>query len=106
MEEETQRISDWLDVREREGIDVSCIRLPEDIMYDEAPAETIYFKEIRPCGIFCTRNHPFSTVERYGHWYHSRGQDKHAGIHSSDMEWSFFTKDRESALKKAKSHIE
>ncbi len=26
--------------------------------------------------MFCTGNHPFATVERFGHWYYSRGQDK------------------------------
>jgi hypothetical protein len=69
-------ISDWLDEKEAEGIDVSHIVLPDDLFYDEAPDETIYFKEINPCGIFCTGNHPFSTVERFGHWYYCRGQDK------------------------------
>ncbi len=106
MEEEKMKISDWLDEKEREGIDVSHISLPEELRYDEAPSEAIYFKEIRPCGIFCTGNHPFSTVERYGHWYHSRGQDKRAGIHSSDAEWGLFTKDKELALETARSHIE
>ena len=99
-------ISDWLDVKEEEGLDVSQIVLPDDLAYDEVPDETIYFKEINPCGILCTANHPFSTVERFGHWYYSRGQDKQAGIHSSEMEWRFFTKDQGLALKIAKSHIE
>jgi hypothetical protein len=98
-------ISDWLDEKEAEGIDVSHIVLPDDLSYDEAPDETIYFKEINPCGIFCTGNHPFSTVERFGHWYYCRGQDKKAGIHSSGMEWRLFTKDRDLADKPAKSHI-
>lgn len=60
-------ISNWLDKKEAEGIDVSQIVLPDDLSYDEAPEETIYFKEIKPCDIFCTGNHPFSTVERFGH---------------------------------------
>jgi hypothetical protein len=47
--------------------------LPNDLSYDGAPDETAYFKEINPCGIFCTGSHPFSTVERFGHWYYSRG---------------------------------
>ena len=99
-------ISGWLDERELEGIDVSQIALPNDLAYDEGPEETIFFQEIRPCGILCTENHPFSTVERFGHWYYSRGQDKKAGIHSSGMEWKLFTRDRDLALKTAKSHIE
>ena len=99
-------LSDWLDERELEGIDVSQIVLPNDLAYDESPEETIFFQEIRPCGILCTENHPFSTVERFGHWYYSRGQDKKAGIHSSGMEWKLFTRDRDLALKIAKSHIE
>jgi hypothetical protein len=99
-------ISGWLDEKEAEGIDVSQIVLPNDLAYDESPEETIFFQEIRPCGILCTENHPFSTVERFGHWYYSRGQDKKAGIHSSGMEWKLFTRDRDLALKTAKVHIE
>ena len=100
------KISDWLDERESEGFDVSHIVLPDDLVYDNAPDETVFFKEINPCGIFCSGNHPFATVERFGHWYYARGQDKGAGIHSSDMEWRLFTKDIELALCTAKSHIE
>ena len=99
-------ISGWLDEKEAEGVDVSQIVLPDDLAYDESPEETIYFQEIRPCGILCTENHPFSTVERFGHWYYSRGQDKKAGIHSSGMEWKLFTRDRDLALKTAKARIE
>ena len=99
-------VAGWLDEKEAEGFDVSQIALPNDLTYDEAPEETIYFEEIRPCSILCTGNHPFSTVERFGRWYYSRGQDKKAGIHSSEMEWRLFTKDRNLAIKTAKSHIE
>jgi hypothetical protein len=80
-------ISGWLDEKEAEGLDVSHIMLPHDLLYDSTPDETIFFVEINPCGIYCTGNHPFSTVERFGHWYYARGQDKKAGIHSSGMEW-------------------
>lgn len=99
-------ISDWLDEKAAEGSDVSHIVLPEDLAYNEPPEETIYFKEVNPCGMFCTGNHPFATVERFGHWYCSRGQDKKAGIHSKEMEWRFFTKDKDLAIKTAQSHIE
>lgn len=100
------KISDWLDEREAEKVDVSQIALPKDMFYDEAPDETIFFKEINPCGFLCTDNHPFSTVERYGHWYYCRGQDKQAGIHSAKMKWRLFTKDKELALQTAQAHIE
>jgi hypothetical protein len=100
------KIADWLDEKEAEGLDVSHIVLPDDLAYDEAPEETIYFKEINLCGIFCTGNHPFSTVERFGNWFYSRGQDKKARIHSKEMEWRLFTKDRDLAIKTAKSNIE
>ena len=100
------KISDWLDEREAEGLDVSQIELPEDLSYEQAPSETIYFEEIKPCGLLCTDNHPFSTVERYGYWYYSRGQDKKAGLHSAEMKWRLFTKDKNLALQTAKSHIE
>jgi hypothetical protein len=100
------RISEWLDRKELEGVDVSHIVLPHDLSYDEDPDETIYFKEIRPCGILCTGSHPFSTVERFGNWYYCRGQDKHAGIHASGMSWWLFTKDKDLALRTARGHIE
>ena len=99
-------ISEWLDKKEAEGVDVSQVVLPDDLSYDEVREETIFFEEVNPCGILCTGNHPFSTVERFGHWYRSRGQDKAAGIHSSEMQWHLFTKDKDLALKTAKSHIE
>jgi hypothetical protein len=99
-------ISDWLDEKEAEHVEVSRIVLPSDMSFDEAPEETIYFKEIKPCGLLCTGNHPFSVVERFGHWYSCRGQDKKAGIHSSDMKWRMFTRDRDIALRTAKEHIE
>jgi len=99
-------ISEWLDEREAEGSDVSQIVLPADISFDEAPDETIFFKEIKTCGILCQQNHPYSTVERFGHWYICRGQDKKAGIHSSGMEWKLITKDKDLAIRTARSHIE
>ena len=99
-------ISKWLDEREAEGLDVSDIALPADLSFDEDPDETIFFEEIRPCGFLCRENHPFSTVERFGHWYVCRGQDKKAGIHASGMEWKLITKDKDLAIKTAKSHIE
>jgi hypothetical protein len=100
------KISEWLDNKELEGVDVSQIVLPRDLSFDEDPDETIYFQELRPCGILCTGNHPFSTVERFGSWYYCRGQDKQAGIHSSGMEWRLFTKNKDLALRTAKAHIE
>jgi hypothetical protein len=100
------KISAWLDKKEMEGVDVANIVLPDDLSYDELPDETLYFKELRPCGILCAGNHPFATVERFGHWYYSRGQDKQAGIHTTGMNWSLFTKDKDLAVSIAKSHIE
>jgi hypothetical protein len=99
-------ISDWLDEREAENADVSQIVLPADMAYEEVPEGTIYFKEFKPCGFLCTGNHPFSTVERFGHWYYCRGQDKKAGIHSSNMKWRLFTRDKDIALQTAKEHME
>ncbi|MCK9363816.1 MAG: hypothetical protein M0P74_09510 [Syntrophales bacterium] len=98
-------ISEWLDEKEEEKLDVSQIALPKDLSYDSVPDETIFFEEVNTCGIFCADNHPFSTVERFGHWYYCRGRGKEADIQSAGTEWSFFTKDRELAIKIAKSHI-
>jgi hypothetical protein len=98
-------ISGWLDEKEAENLDVSQISLPEELSYDEAPDETIYFEEINPDGMLSTVDHPFSTVERFGHWYCSRGRGKETGIHASGMEWRFFTRDKDVAIKTAKLHI-
>lgn len=100
------KVSDWLDEKVLENVDVSQIVLPANIAYDDDPDETLYFEEINPCGLFCTENHPFSTVERFGHWYLSRGQDKKAGIHSTEMQWRLFTKDKNIALQTARNRIE
>jgi hypothetical protein len=99
------RISEWLDQQEADNVDVSQIDLPADLLFDDQPDETIYFEEINPCSILCRENHPFSTVERFGHWYYSRGQDKKAGLHSSESKWKLFTRDKSLALSTAKAHI-
>jgi hypothetical protein len=99
-------ISEWLDEKETEGIDVSQITLPDNLSYDEMPDDTIFFKEINHDGILSTADHPFSTVEQFGHWYYCRGRDKAIGIHSSGIEWRLFTKDKDLAVRTAKSHIE
>jgi len=100
------KISDWLDEKETESVDVSQIPLPRNLSFDEDPDETVFFEEFNPCGFLCTDNHPFSTVERFGHWYYGRGQDKKAGIHSSKMKWRLFTKDKDLAIQTAKTHLE
>jgi hypothetical protein len=100
------KISDWLDEKEKENIDVSHLVLPKNMSYDEDPDETLFFEIDNPCGLFCTENHPFSTVERFGHWYYGRGQDRKAGIHSSEMKWRMFTRDKDLALQTAKAHME
>ena len=100
------KISDWLDEKEAGHQDVSGIDLPEDMSYDDVPDETIYFEEINPHGILCKESHPFSTVERFGHWYISRGRSKENGDHTSKPEWRFFTRDKELALQTAKAHME
>lgn len=100
------KISTWLNKNIAKGIDVSKIELPSDVSYDNDPDETVFFEEYKPCGYFCAENHPFSTVERFGSWYYSRGQDKKAGIHSSEMKWHIFTKDKELAIKTAKAHLQ
>jgi hypothetical protein len=99
-------ISTWLDIKEAEGIDVSHIVLPDNLAKDEAPDETIFFKEIRPCTILCSGSHPFATVERFGHWYYCRGRDKEKGPHTTQPQWWMFTKDMDLAIKMAKAHIE
>jgi len=99
------KISDWLDKKEAEGVDVSQIVLPDDLLYDEDPDETIFFKEINPDGILSITKHPFSTVERFGDWYYCRGRNKATGTHLPGKEWRLFTKDKDLALDTAKSHI-
>ncbi len=98
-------ISKWLDKKEAEGIDVSQIKVPEEMFNEEAPAQTVYFKEIRPCSILCTGDHPFATVERFGYWFYCRGRDQEQGPHTTKPQWWLWTKDIELALKTAKTHI-
>jgi hypothetical protein len=100
------KISDWLDEKEAENVDVSQIEIPKEIAFDSAPDEIIFFKENNPCGPFCTDNHPFSKVERFGHWFCCKGQDMKAGIHSSQMKWRLFTRDKDFALLTAKAHLD
>lgn len=100
------RVADWLELKEAENVDLSQIELPADLLYDDHPDETIFYEEIHPCGILCRENHPFSTVERFGDWYYSRGQDKSAGIHSPAGKWSLITRDRALALSTARAHIQ
>ena len=100
------KISEWLDQQIREGVDVSKLEVPKEMFFKEDPEETIFYEEIKPCSLFCTENHPFSTIERYGHWYCCRGQDKAAGIHSTEMKWKMYTQDKDLAFQIAKSHIE
>ena len=97
------KISEWLDEQEAEDIDVSEYVLPEDLSYDDGPDETIFSRN-REVGILCTENHPF-TVERFGNWYRAEGQDKEAGIHSSERRWSLFSRDKDLVVRTAKLHI-
>ena len=100
------KISDWLDKQKAAHADLSRIALPADMTFDDVSDETVFFEEINTCGLLCTKNHPFSKVERFGHWYVCTGQDKQAGIHSSEMKWHLFTRDKKLALQTAKAHIE
>ena len=99
-------ISTWLDLQAEEKGDISQLELPTKLTYDEGPDEMVYFKEINHCGILCDKNHPFSNVIRYGHWYYCTGQDKSATLHSSEKMWHLLTRDRQLALKTAREHIE
>lgn len=99
-------ISEWLDEQQTTGLDVAQMDLPRDMAYDEDPDETIFFRQICPCGVMCVGNHPFSTVERFGHWYRARGQDKAAKLHSNELQWQLLTKNRDLALSTARAHIE
>lgn len=98
-------ISKWLDQKIAEGVDVSHIELPAEMLNDEAPEETIFFEEIRPCSMLCPGDHAFATVEQFGDWYYARGRDKEAGPHTTLPQWWLFTKDEALALRTAKAHI-
>ncbi len=99
-------VSEWLDKKVAEGVDVSHIALPEDLAQDEAPDETLYFKEIRPCSVLCTGDHPFATVERYGRWYLARGREKEKGPHTTKAQWWLFTRNQDQAIETARTRIE
>lgn len=98
--------SEWLDEKEAANVDVSQIVFPPDLSFDDVADETVYFKEINSCGMLCTGNHPFAKVERFGHWYCCKGQDKKAGRHSDKMKWRLITKDKDLALRTAREHID
>jgi hypothetical protein len=100
------KLAAWLDEKVAEGLDVSQIEVPADVGYDDTPDETVFYKEINPCGMLCTKNHPYAKVERYGHWFACKGQDKAAGIHSTAMKWRLYTRDKDRALRTAQEHIE
>jgi len=91
-------VSEWLDTKEAEGVDVSHIVLPDDLANYQDPDETIFYKEIRGCSILCSDNHPFSTVEQFGNWYYCRGRDKENGPHTTQPQWWMFTKDKDLAV--------
>jgi len=99
-------ISKLLDEKAGDVTDLSHLDLPHVQPFAQPPDETIFFAEFNPCSMFCDGNHPFSTVERYGHWYYCHGQDRKAGIHSSRMRWHMFTRDKALALKIAKAHLQ
>ena len=48
------KISDWLDEKVAEKVDVSQIDLPADIAFDSDPDEIVFFKEENLCGSSCT----------------------------------------------------
>lgn len=99
-------ISAWLDIMEADKVDFSQLEISSEMTYDEDPDEIVHFIEIDPCGILCDKNHQYSTVERFARWYYCRGQDKKAGIHSNQMKWRLFTRNKQLALQTAKEHIE
>ena len=99
-------ISEWLDKKEAEGIDLSQIELPDDLLYDASPDEVVFFSG------GATLQHPL--LEKSPFFYRRalralvllQGPGQEAGIHATGMEWRFFTKNKDLALKTAKSHIE
>ncbi len=48
MRKTSVSISDWLDGKVAEGIDVSHIVLPDDLAYKEVPEVTIYSRRLIP----------------------------------------------------------
>ena len=98
-------VAEWLDQKEAAGEDVAHLVLPPDLANEEAPEETLFFKEIRPCSILCAGDHPFATVERFGQWYYCRGRDREHGPHTTRPQWWLFTKDKELAINTATSHL-
>lgn len=98
-------ISQWLDKKVADGVDVSHIEMPAEMLNDEAPEKTIFFAEIRPCSILCPGDHAFATVEQFGDWYYCRGRDREEGPHTTLPQWWLFTRDETLALQTAKAHI-
>ena len=99
------KLSEWLDEQVEQKVDVSQIDLPAEIAYDMVADETVVFEEDNPCGVLCTKNHPYAKVERFGHWYVCKGQDKQAGLHSTEMKWRLITRNKERAIQTAKARM-
>jgi len=100
------KVAEWLDGQEAEGVELATLQIPKDILVNDDPDEIIFYREINECGLFCQENHPHAKVERFGHWFHAKGQDKLAGKHSDKMMWDLVTRDKNEAIRVARKHIE
>ena len=98
-------ISEWLDQQVKAQVDVSQIEVPVEIVFDSTADETVFFEEMNPCGVLCTQNHPYAKIKRFGHWYVCTGQDRRAGIHSSEMKWRLNTRDKQLAMRTAQARM-
>ena len=99
-------ISDWLDRKVAEGIDVQprshCLTICRMTL---SPTRSYFFRFCSPA-VSSAQKSPLFHGRALRALVSCRGQDKKAGVHATGMEWTFFTKDKDLAVKTAKSRIE
>jgi hypothetical protein len=98
------KISDWLDEKEAEKLDVSQIALPDDLSYDKVPDETIFLRRLIFAGFSVQAIIPFLRSSALDTGIIVEVETRRPAF--TRQEWRFFTKDRDLAIKTAKSHIE
>ena len=99
------KISDWLDEKEA-GAQMYRNGIPKEMSYDEGALQMkLFISKQDRVRLLCTENHALFYGEHFGHWCYCRGQDKKAGIHSSEIRSGLFTKDKDVRIPNCETHI-
>jgi len=103
--EKNMKISEWLDKKEAKALMYLKSHCPIASLMNDEPDDTIFFKDMNHDGSFLP---PIIRFYCRALWalVLLPGRDSVTGNHSPGIEWRLFTKDKDLALKTAKSHIE